>query len=409
MNHHFTKKTIPQEKHRVSQKLIDKSAIIVLQTLNEAGYDAYLVGGCVRDLLLGHRPKDFDVVTNALPHEIKQCFRRCIIIGRRFRLAHVHIGRQVIEVATFRAGHEINNLKSDSGFILRDNVYGTMEEDAFRRDFTINALFYDIRDSSIIDFCDGYRDLKKKVLKIIGDPETRYREDPVRMIRAIRIAGKLKFNLEKKTQKPIKKLRSLLSDISSSRLYDEVVKLFHCGYAVKTFPLFEEYELLDQLFPATKQLLHKEASKFLTLVLKNTDQRIQEHKPVTPAFLFTAFLWYPFMEYFSELEETEKSKSLAFDTASHQILNEQAEITYIPRRFKLFIQETWYLQHRFEQRRPRFIRPLLEHPQFRASYDFLSLRSKVDSALIPIVKWWETIQSLNPTKQNDMIEQLEFL
>jgi poly(A) polymerase len=395
-----------KEKHRIPHKLIDKAALEVLETLIAAGYDAYLVGGCVRDLLLGHHPKDFDVVTNALPAEIKKCFRRCFIIGRRFRLAHVHIGQQVIEVATFRGEHDLEDVNSNTGFILSDNVYGLIEEDAFRRDFTINALFYDIKENSILDFCNGYKDLKNKTLKIIGDPETRFREDPVRMIRAVRIAAKIKFNIDRHTKELIEKLRFLLSDISSSRLYEEVIKLFHCGHAVKTFPLFEQYGLMAQLFPATEHHFHQKAREFLMLSLKNTDKRIQENKPVSPAFLFATFLWYPLEEYFAQLESTGKPKGFAFESAASHILNEQAKITHIPRRFKLFIREIWYLQHRLEQRRPRFIIGLLEHPQFRAAYDFLLLRSKIDTSLKPVVKWWEKIQSFNHAKQDAMIEEL---
>jgi poly(A) polymerase len=295
--------TIPRPDHEISRASISSAALKVLYGLKEAGYQSFLVGGGVRDLLLGREPKDFDVGTDATPEEIRNLFRSCRLIGRRFRLAHVRFGREVIEVATFRARHDeqsgegSDSAHSEEGRILRDNVFGSLEEDAWRRDFTVNALYYDIKNFSVVDYVGGLDDLKAGTLKLIGDPEQRYREDPVRMLRAVRFAAKLGFRIHPDTEEPMHDLGQLLEDIPSARLFEEVLKLFLGGCALTTFELLRHYDLFRYLFPMTDEALSHEEEGFpITFVaraLENTDNRLAENKPVTPAFLYAALLWEP--------------------------------------------------------------------------------------------------------------------
>ena len=284
------KNIIPQKQHQIPKDAICKNALKVLVRLNEAGYEAYLVGGSVRDLLLGKKPKDFDVATNAKPEEVKRLFRNCRLIGRRFRLAHILYGRDVIEVATFRGPHEGKQShqadKNNEGRITRDNVFGSLEEDAIRRDFTVNALYYSIKDESIIDFTGGMNDLKHKVLRMIGDVETRYREDPVRMLRAVRFAAKLDFSIEKRAHAVIFEMANLLENIPLARLFDETIKLFQGGYGLKCFHLLREYQLFQLLLPLTENNINQ-SSAMIEQALKNTDERVAIGKSVNPAFFLS--------------------------------------------------------------------------------------------------------------------------
>ncbi|MEO1574798.1 MAG: polynucleotide adenylyltransferase PcnB, partial [Pseudomonadota bacterium] len=294
---------IPRPEHTVSRADIASPALKVLYRLHNSGYQAFLVGGGVRDLLLGHHPKDFDVATDASPEDVRQLFRNCRLIGRRFRLAHVHFGREVIEVATFRAAHEAAPETTDAkhiddrGRILRDNVYGSIDEDVWRRDFTANALYYNIADYSIWDYTGGVEDVRNRVMRLIGDPETRYREDPVRMLRAIRFAGKLDFSIEPETEAPIRKLAGLLGDVPPARLFDETIKLFLAGHARRTFELLREHGLFGELFPACAKRLDQDDTGVLAAMLdeamRNTDTRVREDRPVTVMFLLAVFLWGP--------------------------------------------------------------------------------------------------------------------
>lgn len=396
---------IPRSEHAITRANISPNALKVLYRLKDAGYQACLVGGGVRDLLLGREPKDFDVATDAHPEQIRQLFRNCRLIGRRFRLAHVVYGREVIEVATFR-GHQSDGEEaatghalSDEGRILRDNIYGTLEEDAIRRDFTVNALYYDIADFSVRDFTGGMEDLKAGVLRLIGDPEARYREDPVRMLRAVRFAAKLGFRLEAATAAPIPELADLLLDISSARIYEEVLKLFMAGEAVATYELLRQYGLFAHLFPKTEAALTHEVNGYpqilVSRALENTDRRIDEGKPVTPAFMFAALLWPPVRQRWQAIAH-EQGDLAALYEAGGWIVGEQAGHTAIPKRFSLPMREIWSLQPRFEQISGRRPLRLVTHPRFRAAYDFLLLRSEAGEVDQELCDWWTNFQAESP-------------
>lgn len=381
----------------------------MLYRLKKAGYQAYLVGGGVRDLLLGREPKDFDVATDATPEEVKQVFRNCRLIGRRFRLAHVHFGREIIEVATFRGMHESTSDQakqdSDNGMLLRDNVYGSIEEDALRRDFTVNALYYNIEDFSVVDYADGLKDLQAGVLRLLGDPELRYREDPVRMLRAARFAAKLGFTINPACEKPLLENGELLDGVPAARLFEEVLKLFLGGTALHAFEKLRHFDLFRHLFPETDECLSHEEQGFpITFVvrgLKNTDTRIREEKPVTPAFLFAVFLWEPVRLRAQALEAEGKSKHDAIMEAGTEVIGRQISRVSIPKRFSLQMREIWNMQHRLEQRGKRALR-LLERPRFRAAYDFLLLRAESGEADMALAEWWTLIQDVSEEKRIEM-------
>lgn len=371
----------------------------MLYRLKTAGYEAHLVGGGVRDLLLGREPKDFDVATDASPEQVRQVFRNCRLIGRRFRLAHVHFGQEIIEVATFRAGQDVEDAgqhQNDEGRLLRDNVYGTIEQDALRRDFTVNALYYNVADFSIIDYAGGVEDLKSGVLRLLGDPETRYREDPVRMLRAMRFAAKLGFRIAPETEQPIDALGALLADIPPARLFEEVLKMFLGGTAVGSFEKLRQYGLFAQLFPDTESCLARLDHEFpLTLVLKgleNTDTRIREEKPVTPAFLFAVLLWEPVRQRAEELQAGGTAPHQAIQQAAAEVLSRQLTRVALPRRFSTPMQEIWSLQPRFAHTRGKRPARLLTHPRFRAAYDFMLLRADSGEADPELAAWWTALQ-----------------
>jgi poly(A) polymerase len=387
----------------------------VLYRLKEAGFQSFLVGGGVRDLLLGREPKDFDVATDAHPEQIRQLFQSCRLIGRRFRLAHVRVGRDVIEVATFRAASDVPGRDdraqvehSEEGRILRDNVYGTLEEDAWRRDFSINALYYNINDFSVVDQVGGLPDLKSGMLRLIGDPEQRYREDPVRMLRAVRFAAKLGFRIHTDSEEPLWELGHLLDDIPSARLFEEVMKLFLGGSALATFELLRHYDLFQFLFPLTDDALEQEEQGFpITFVakaLENTDKRLAENKPVTPAFLYAALLWEPMRLKMQQLLAEGMSELEAAQVAGNQVTAEQIQYTSLPKRFSFPMREIWMLQPRLERRRGKGPYRLLEHPRFRAAYDFLLLRAEVGEADRELADWWTNFQDLNSSERAQAVE-----
>jgi poly(A) polymerase len=399
----------PRSEHLISRSMISDNALKVLYRLKKSGYQAYLVGGCVRDLLLGREPKDFDVVTSAHPEEIRAIFRNCRLIGRRFRLAHVHFGEEIIEVATFRglAGDESHEGRvTENGRILRDNVYGTIEEDAFRRDFTVNALYYNINDFSVVDYVGGMEDHKAGVLRLIGDPEQRYREDPVRMLRAIRFSVKLGFTIHPSCAEPIKRFSRLLQEIPPARLYEEVLKLFLSGYAVQTFEQLRQYGLFAVLFPETERCLAKEQQgfplTFLAKALERTDQRIQEGKPVAPYFLFAALLWEPVRSRAQARVDAGESDILAYQEAAGEAVAAQVRHTALPRTVSQPAREVWALQPRFE--RILGSRPfrLLSHPRFRAAYDFLLLRAETGEAEPSLADWWTRFQQADDAERKTM-------
>ncbi|HEB95850.1 MAG TPA: polynucleotide adenylyltransferase PcnB [Sedimenticola thiotaurini] len=399
---------IPRPEHTISRADISENALKVLYRLKNAGYQAHLVGGGVRDLLLGREPKDFDVATDASPEEVKQVFRNCRLIGRRFRLAHVHFGREIIEVATFRGADRSGDRSAENGMLVRDNVWGTLEEDAQRRDFTVNALYYNIEDFSLIDYHGGMEDLRNGVLRLLGDPETRYREDPVRMLRAVRFAAKLGFRIDPACEAPLFGSAALLRSVPAARLFDEVLKLFMGGTGVQAFEKLRHYGLFGELFPQTEETLARQDHEFpITFVVRglhNTDLRIREGKPVTPAFLFAVLLWEPVRLRANELIAQGEAPVPAMQQAGSEVIGEQLQRVSIPRRYSLPMREIWGLQHRFEQRNGRRPQRLLGHPRFRAAYDFLLLRAEAGEADGELASWWTDFQQAEAGEQSRMAE-----
>jgi poly(A) polymerase len=432
---------IPRSEHSISRTAISPNALKVLYRLKEAGYQGFLVGGAVRDLLLGITPKDFDVATNALPEEVRRLFRNCRLIGRRFRLAHVHFGNEIIEVATFRAAaaperEDVEEMDPDpdnegsaeegaaqggaaqgsaraesatthdsehrafdqSGRILRDNIYGSIEEDVWRRDFAANGLYYSIDDFSIWDFVDGVGDVRARRMKLIGDPETRYREDPVRMLRAVRFAAKLDFSIEPVTEAPIAKLAYLLDGVPPARLFDESLKLFLSGFGAKSYRLLKQYGLFEHLFPLSAAAFalppYAYAEEMLERGLINTDERIAADKPVTPTFLFAVLLWSAVLRELNERQAGPAPDLALLMQACDTVLRAQQSRVAIPRRFAIPMRELLMLQPRFNRRSGVKSLSLLQHPRFRAAYDFLLLRAQVGVADPELAKWWTDIQVL---------------
>src|SRR5512146_183779 len=393
-------RVIARDQHIVSRKNISNGALRVLYRLNEAGFRACLVGGAVRDLLLGGHPKDFDVATNATPEQVKHLFRNCRLIGRRFRLAHVVFGQEIVEVATFRGSTDDGSGDRHvvDGRIVRDNVYGTIEEDAVRRDFTVNALYYDIADFSVLDYVGGYEDLLRRELHLIGDPVQRYREDPVRMLRAVRLAAKLDFRIADDARAPFDDLGELLLHAPPARLFDEALKLFFAGSALKSFRALEASGLLADVFPLTARALAFRGGHTFRSILENglagTDQRVAEGKPVTPAFLFATLLWGAVRAQVDREIARGVEPALAWQRVSHNIIAEQAKHVAIPRRFGATMEEIWELQPRFEQRTKKRVHRLLAHPRFRAAYDFLLLRAPESPEVAELGTWWTQAQGL---------------
>ncbi len=405
---------IPRDHHPVSRKKISPNAVKVLYRLNNAGFDAFLVGGGVRDIYLNDTPKDFDIATNATPEEVRSLFGNCRLIGRRFRLAHVRFGREIIEVATFRAGHDkveessVQAATNQEGQILRDNVYGNQQEDALRRDFTVNALYYSVADFSVYDYVGGVQDLEDRLLRLIGDPATRYREDPVRMLRAARFSAKLDFAIESATAAPIEELAPLLLNIPSARLFEEVLKLFLSGQGFRTFSILRELGLFKFLFPGADDLLEAGApyaEKLLTAALKNTDSRINANKPVTPAFLYATMLWPEVLQNKTVYTEQGLPPLPATHKAAQIVIEQQIKHTALPRRFSQPMKEIWELQERLVKRQGRRAEALLEHPRFRAAYDFLLLREQSGEQLEGLGDWWTEFQQSDPNHRLKLQEK----
>lgn len=395
-------KIVPYSQHKLSRSMISKNVLKVLQQLSNAGYRAYLVGGCIRDILLGLTPKDFDVVTNAHPGEVRKLFKNCRLIGRRFRLAHVYFNRQIIEVSTFRASHLDTSNGEDheeDGRIIRDNVYGTIDDDVWRRDFTVNALYYNFADDCIVDYVDGLGDIKKQQLRLIGRAEDRYREDPVRMLRAARFSAKLGFPVDTLSKKPIPALAPLLKNVPKARLFDEFLKLFMSGYAIKAYQCLCEHNLFSILFPQTEPFL-KQTAEFDNVLLmeafRNTDERLANGLSVTPGFLLAALLWWPFREMFQSLCHEDLTKTEAAHLAADNAFSRQSVVISIPRRFTHMAREIWLLQQQLENIQIKKPLKLLTHRRFRAAFDFLLLRARSDPHLKKIVDWWTALQEKHP-------------
>jgi len=404
-----TPRVIPREQHNVSRKQISQNALRVLYRLHEAGFEAYLVGGAVRDLLVGGAPKDFDVATNATPEQVRALFRNCRLIGRRFRLAHVVYGQEIIEVATFRANVDDGSgaREMDNGRLVRDNVYGSIEDDAVRRDFTANALYYNIADFSVRDFVGGYEDVQARCLRLIGDPEARYREDPVRMLRAVRLAAKLGFSIEPLTAAPIPRLAGLLNEASSARLFDDALKTFLAGHAERSFIELEKQGLLASLLPDTAAALAADGSGWcrdmLLLALRRTDARINDDKSVTPAYLFAALLWPAYALALQRLLDEGHDLATSEQRAADRVTIRQLERIAIPRRFSVPMHEIWWLQSRFTARQKKRVMRVLSHPRFRAAYDFLDLRASVVPELQEEFAFWREAQGLPPDELADRL------
>ena len=380
----------------IEESAISINASKVVSRLQDNGFQAYLVGGCIRDLLLGRAPKDFDIATDAHPEEVRELFRNSRIIGKRFRIVHVRFGREIIEVTTFRGPHaeEYDENHSDSGRTLNDNVYGTFEEDVFRRDFAMNAIYYEPQEKEIIDLAEGTADIKNQIIRTIGDPEGRLREDPVRMLRAIRFQAKLEFALESELESSIRSLGYLIQDIPPARLFEEVLKLFLSGYGTAAFDSMMENEIYGWLFPDSKRSMENNATEELVrLALTSTDQRIAKEMPVTPAFIYAAILWYPFVD---EKERLEQEDGIPHVTAAHEaannVISKQQLFTSIPKRFSGPMRDIWFLQSRLPARFGQKPDRTMEHKRFRAAYDFLLLREQAGEKTEELGAWWTEYQ-----------------
>jgi len=402
---------IPQREHKIDKRHISQNAINAINDLKKAGFSAYLVGGCVRDLLLGLHPKDFDVATDATPEQIVRIFKRARIIGRRFKIVHLYFGRELIEVTTFRGHHPEEDhphaVRSATGQLLRDNIYGSLEEDALRRDFTANALYYDTDDHSLLDYVEGYPDIQQKLLRVIGDPAQRYQEDPVRMLRAARFCAKLGFKLEPGAQDQINRQRLHLNHIPAARLFDECLKLFLSGYGEAAFDILNQLDLFSLLFPYA--LGNNSSAQTLQLIrqaLINTDQRLRQDKGVTPAFFFAVMLWPRYQSHYLQLADSNLPDSAKRHQAAHQAFSEQNEVTSIPKRFSLPARDIWDMQPILEYRPKNRIHKIMQQSRFRAAYDFLLLREQSGENLNGVSSWWTQIQQSDEASQQAMIASL---
>jgi poly(A) polymerase len=404
-------KRIPHKVHRIDRSLLSTGAIKTTQELQKAGFEAFVVGGAVRDLLLKQRPKDFDIATDATPEQVHRIFRRSRIIGRRFRLVHVMFGDDTVEVSTFRGSHlpdsgqtESQSKVSDSGRILRDNVFGNQEEDAVRRDFTANALYYDPATEEILDFHNGVADIQAGILRMIGDPVTRYREDPVRMLRAVRLSAKLGLKLDAATEAPIPKLADALQDVPPSRLFDEMLKLFLSGHAIQSVISLRRHGLHHGLLPMLDMVLEQPmGERFINLALKNTDTRVRAGKAVSPGFLFATLLWHEVLIAWQKYQKQGNRPIPALHLAMNDVSDIQAEKLAIHKRFSANMREIWGMQPRFEQRSGRRPYALLEHPRYRAAYDFLLLRCDSGEAPMELGTWWTEFAEASSATREAML------
>ena len=396
-----------REQHKIDRRLVSRNAIKVCEVLQQKGYDAFIVGGAVRDLVLGFEPKDFDVATNATPEEIRPLFRRARIIGRRFQLVHVVFGQEIIETSTFRAPSNSEQHTDADGRILNDNVFGTQQEDAARRDFTLNALYYDPVKETVIDYHNGVADLKNHLVRMIGDPETRFREDPVRMMRAVRFASKLNGKIEPSTRAPIKALAGLIKNVPDSRLFDETLKLLTCGNAIKALDQLREEGLHENVLPLIDQVLTLPGGKqFVQLTLERTDHRVRSGKSVSPSFLFAALLWRMVDVNWKRNLERKEHPVPALSQAADTVIDTHIARMAIQRRHTADMREIWFMQPRFERRIPKQIWRMTEQPRFRAACDFLQLRAACNEFDSVLAQWWMDLADAPPATRSEMIEAL---
>lgn len=394
------------KKHQIDRKLLSNGALKTIEGLQKAGFEAYIVGGAVRDLLLNRIPKDFDVATDATPEEVNRIFRRSRIIGRRFRLVHVLFGDETIEVSTFRGHHQAEGdaHTAESGRIIRDNIFGSLEEDATRRDFTANALYYDPSSQEVLDFHQGFTDIQAGILRMIGKPETRYAEDPVRMLRVVRLSAKLGLKIDPATKAPIAKMADLLQDVPPSRLFDEMLKLFLSGHAIESVSALREQHLHHGLLPMLDVVLEQPmGERFVMLALKNTDDRIMSGKSANPSFLFATLLWHEVLAAW-ETYKAEMPPIPALHMAMTEVIATQAEKLAIHNRYTATMKEIWALQPRFEQRAGKRPFGLLTHPRYRAGYDFLLLRCESGEVPAELGEWWTTFANAEGDARNDMLQ-----
>jgi len=396
--------TIPHSRHGIDPALVFHGARRVCETLQGAGHRAYIVGGAVRDLIAGIEPKDFDVATDATPEQVRALFRRSRIIGRRFQIVHVMQGAETIEVSTFRAAHDENTLKDEHGRVLRDNIWGTMEEDAARRDFTVNALYYDPVTETVFDYHHGVDDLKKKTMRMIGEPRARYREDPVRMLRAVRLSAKLGLTLDPAVRAPIKEMAGLMENVPPARLFDEMLKLLFSGHAVECLKRLRGEGLHHGLLPLLDVILEQPlGEKFVMLSLANTDARVRAGKTTSPGFLFATLLWH---EVLANWEQRKAAKQLplpALYEAMDEVLDIQAEKLAITRRVAGDIKDIWLLQPRFDKRSGKSAFRMIEQPRFRAAYDFLLLRAESGEVAQELADWWTRFQETDHAGREAML------
>lgn len=402
-NHHEPA-VIPVSSHGITRDRLSSGSRRTCEALQGHGYKAFVVGGAVRDLLIGAEPKDFDVATNATPEEVRACFRRSRIIGRRFQIVHVMMGQETIEVTTFRGTLDANTKKDEHGRVLHDNVFGSQAEDAARRDFTANALYYDPATEAVLDYHHGVGDLKQKTLRMIGDPRTRYREDPVRLLRAVRLAAKLGLVIDPAARQPIRDMASLLENVPPARLFDEMLKLLTSGHSVKCLTQLRDEGLHHGLLPLLDVILEQPmGEKFVMRSLANTDERVRRGKGVSPSFLFATLLWHEVLAHWEKQKAEGALKIPALYQAMDTVLDVQAEKLAITRRIVGDIKEIWALQPRFEQRAGKRPYALLEQPRFRAGYDFLVLRAEAGEIDRELADWWTRFQNVDGEQRAQML------
>lgn len=401
---------IAQEKHGIDRRNVSRHAIKVCEVLQHEGYQAYIVGGAVRDLIVGLEPKDFDVATDATPEQVRALFRRARIIGRRFQLVHVVFGQEIIETSTFRAPASASQSTDDEGRILRDNEFGTHEQDAVRRDFTINALYYDPTTEQVIDFHQGVDDLKKRVVRMIGDPQTRYREDPVRMLRAVRFAVKLSGTIHPASKDPLLSMAGLITNVPSSRLFDEMLKLLTCGHAMDCLQQLRQDGLHQGMLPLLDVVMEQPGgAKFIELALDRTDHRVRSGKTVSPSFLFAALLWQEVELQWKKLISQGETGIQALMQAADAVLDRQTKTLAIQKRFSADMREIWFMQPRFDKRLPKSIWRMFEQPRFRAAVDFLQLRAAAGQFDSVLAQWWMDLANADDEQRVAMVEELSKL
>lgn len=392
------------EQHGIDPKLVSNNAVRVTQTLQEAGFKAFVVGGAVRDLLLGVKPKDFDIATNATPEEVKKLFRRAFIIGRRFQIVHVMFGQDLLEVTTFRGRGSDNAPKDEHGRVLRDNNFGPQHEDAERRDFTINAMYYDPATQTVLDYHGGIEDIRAKILRIIGQPEARYREDPVRMLRVVRFAAKLQFTIEPATRAPIPVMAPLINNVPAARVFDEMLKLLMSGHALACLKELRAAGLHHGLLPLLDVVLEQPIGmKFVTLALESTDTRVKAGKGVSPGFLFASLLWHQVLEKWNAYRAAGEAPIPALHLAADDVLDNQTDKLALQRRIATDMRDIWAMQPRFERRTGKSPYKLLEHPRFRAGFDFLLLRCESGELDAEVGNWWATFYAGDVAERDRLV------